>query len=76
MRTVEIPEPNVVESKVVLFCQPLGAFPIFPNPIAKAILQLLLFFARSNGLRLIYGAVSVRVLIVGCGCPAIQGLLD
>ena len=76
MRTVEIPEPNIVESEIVLFRQPLGAFPIFPDPIAKAILQLLLLFARGNCFRLIYDAVSIRVLIVGCRCPAIQRLLD
>ena len=76
MRTVKIAEPNVVEAKVVLFGEPLGTFAIFPNPIAKAILQLLLLLARGNCFRLIYDAVSVRVLIVGCRCAPIQRLLD
>ena len=52
------------------------AFAIFPNPIAKAILQLLLLLARGDGLRLIYGAVPVLVLVVGRGRAPIQRLLD
>ena len=76
MRTVEIAEPNVVESEVVFLRQPLGAFAIFPNPIAKAILQLLLLLSGGNRLRLIYGAVAVRVLVVGCRRAPIQRLLD
>src|ERR1035441_3328100 len=76
MRAVEIAEPNVVESEIVLLSQACGAFTIFPNPISKAILQLLLLFARGHCFRLIYDAVSVYVLIVGCGCAPIQRLLN
>ena len=47
MRAVEIPEPDVVEPEVVLLRQPRGAFAIFPNPIAKTILQLLLLLAAA-----------------------------
>ena len=66
MRTVEIPEPDVVESEVVFLRQPRGAFAIFPNPIAKTILQLLLLLSRGNCFRLIYGPAAVLVLVVGC----------
>src|SRR5476649_2071391 len=76
MRTVEIAEPNVVESEIVLLSQACRAFTIFPNPVSKAILQLLLLFARGYCFRLIYDAISVRVLIVGCGCAPIQRLLN
>jgi hypothetical protein len=47
MRAIEIAEPNVVESEVVLLRQPRRAFAIFPNPIAKAILQLLLLLSAA-----------------------------
>jgi len=47
MRAVEIAEPEVVEPEVVLLSQPIGAFTILPNPIAKTIFQLLLFLARA-----------------------------
>ena len=38
MGAVEIPEPDVVEPEVVVLRQPLCAFAILPNPIAKPIL--------------------------------------
>src|SRR5713226_4225259 len=76
MGTVEIAEPSVVKAEIVLSSQPLGAFAIFPNPIAKAILQLLLLLPRGNCFRLIYGATSIIVLVVGCRCAPIQRLLD
>ena len=66
----------LLKRKLYSLASRVGAFPIFPDPIAKAILQLLLFFARGNCFRLIYDAVSVRVLIIGCRCAAVQRLLD
>ena len=51
VRTVELPETDVVEPEVVLLCQPPGALAIFPNPFTKAILQLLLLLARGNRFR-------------------------
>ena len=76
MRTVEIPEPDVVEPEVVLLRQPRGALAIFPNPIAKAIFQLLLLLSGGDGLRLVHGAAPILVLVVRCRCAAIQRLLD
>src|ERR1035441_8779245 len=76
MRAVKIAEPDVVEPEVVLLRQPRRTFAIFPNPIAKAILQLLLLLSCSDCLRLIYDAVSIRVLIIGCRCAAIKRLLN
>src|SRR5260370_32485698 len=76
MRTGEIPEANIVESEIVPLREPCRAFAIFPNPIAKAILQLLLLLPRGNGFRLIYGTTSILVLVVGCRCAPIQRLLD
>src|SRR5260370_35722720 len=76
MRAIEIAEPKVVKPEVVLLSQPRRAFAIFPNPIAKAILQLLLFLSGGNCFRLIYDAVSVRVLIVGCRRAPVQRLFD
>src|SRR5579863_9623620 len=76
MRAVEIAEPDVVEPEVILLREPRSAFAIFPNPIAKAILQQLLFLSSGNRLRLIYDTVPIRVLIVGCRCAPTQRLLD
>ena len=66
----------LLNRKLYSFASRAGAFAIFPNPIAKAILQLLLLLSRGNRFRLIYDAVAVRVLIVGCRCAPIQRLLD
>jgi len=76
MRTIEVAETDVVEAEVVLFSETLGPLAIFPNPIAKAILQLLLLLPRGNSFRLIYGATSILVLVVSRWRPAIQRLLD
>ena len=72
MRTIEISKPDVVEAEIVIVGQALSPSGIFPNPLAKAILQLLLLFACGDRLRLVHGAVSLRVLIVGRRCTAIQ----
>ncbi len=76
MRTIEIAQTDIIEAEVVLLSEPLGSLAIFPNPIAKAILQLLLLLPRGNSFRLIYGATSILVLVLGCRCPTIQRLLD
>src|ERR1700684_2728996 len=76
MGAVEVPEPNVVESEVVFLREPRCTFAIFPDPIAKAILQLLLLLSGSNRLRLIYDTVPVRVLIISGRRTPIQRLLD
>ena len=76
MRAVEIAEPNVVEPEVVLLRQSRRSLTIFPDPIAKAILQLPLLLSRGNCFRLIHDAVSVRVLVVGCWRAPIERLLD
>ena len=56
--------------------QPRGALAVFPNPVAKAILQLLLFLSGGDSLRLIHGAGSVFVVVVGSRCAPVQRLLD
>src|SRR5260370_20165937 len=75
VRTVEIAEPEVVEAEVVLLGEAFRAFLVFPNPIPKAIYQLLLLLPRSDGLWLIYCASSILVLVVGCRGAPIQRLL-
>jgi hypothetical protein len=42
------------------------AVAVFPYPIAKPIFQLLLLFSRGDGLRLIYSAASIFMLVVSC----------
>src|SRR5260370_36545687 len=67
--TVEIPEPEVVEAEVVLLGEAFRAFPVFPNPIAKPIFQLLLLLPRGDGLWLIYAAAPILVRCVACRSP-------
>ena len=76
MRAIEISKPDIVEAKIVVVGQALSPAGIFPDPLPETIFQLLLLFARGDCLGLIYGAVSFRVLIIGCRRPSVQRLFN
>ena len=59
MRAVEAAQAQIVEAVVIVAGQPRRARAVFPDPLPEAILQLLLFFARGDGLLLVDDPRSV-----------------
>ena len=76
MRAVEAAQAQIVEAVVVFAGQPRCARAVLPDPLPEAVLQLLLFFARGDGLLLIDDPRSVLVLVIGGRHAAIERLLD
>jgi hypothetical protein len=76
MRAVEAAQAQIVEAVVIFARQPRRPRAVFPYPLPESIFQLLLLFARRDGLLLIDDPRSVLPLVVSGRHAAIERLVD
>ena len=76
MRAVEGAQAQIVEAVVVIAGEPWCALGVLPDPFAEAVLELLLFLARGDGLLLVDDAGAVLALVIGGRRAPVEGVLD